>query len=176
MKEKTTLAKQLPDIGRIPPQAIEIEAAVLGAILVDSACMDDIAELLSAEMFYKEAHQIIDSAAFSLYKKNQYADILSVVEYLRNTGDIDRVGGAVNITNLTDKIVTTALAIQHSYIIQTTYIQREMIRIGIEMQNRGFDPEIEPADLLAYAEKELYQLGDTAKKKEPIKITDILKE
>ena len=176
MKEKTTQVKPFPDFGKVPPNSIEIEGAVLGAILVDSACMDDIAEILTAQMFYKEAHQIIYSAAYSLYKKNQYADLLSLVSHLRNTGELDMVGGIDNIIKITEKIISTAQAVQHSYIIQTTYIQREMIRIGMEMQSRGFDAELDPADLLAYAEKELYQLGDTANKKEPVKISHILKQ
>jgi replicative DNA helicase len=158
----------------LPPQAIDIEEAVIGAMMVDSVCIDDIAEILTPEVFYKSAHQIIFSAALGLYKKNQYTDILSVTNRLQDTGELEIVGGPTVLLRLTSKVVTTAQAVQHSYILKAAYIQREMIRIGHELVQRGYDPTLDPSDLLEYAEKELYQLGDTANHKEAVSISALL--
>ena len=173
MKGKTTPVS-LPDFGKVPPQSIQVEEAVLGAILVDSSCIDDVAEILTPQMFYKDAHQKIFEAALTLYKKNKYTDVFSVTNHLRDSMELEVCGGPVYITRLTSLIVSTAMAAQHSQIIKTSYIQREMIRIGTEMQSRGFDPLIETSELLEYAEKELFQLGDTASKKDAIVIGQLL--
>lgn len=177
MKEKATYRTPIttmPDFGKVPPQAIQVEEAVLGAIMVASSCIDDIAEILKPEMFYKEAHQKIFGAAVTLYRKSKYADLISIQEELRNRNELESAGGPMALTLMTGKVVTTQMAVQHSYIIKTAYIQREMIRIGSELQTRGFDPMVETADLMEYAEKELYQLGDITSSKEPIGMADLL--
>ena len=177
MKKTDSNGKQyvtLPGLDRVPPQAVEVEAAVLGAVMVDSSCIDEIAEVLSPEMFYKEANRIIYQTVLTLYKQNKYADIVTVTSHLRDINELESVGGPVYITRLTSKIISTGMVEQHAFIIKTAFIQREMIRIGMELQNRGFDPTIDPADLLEYAERELYALGDTASHKEPVIIGTLL--
>lgn len=164
----------LSDFGKVPPQNVEVEASVLGAIMVDSSCIDDVAEILTPDMFYKEAHKIIYQATLTLYKLNKYADIVTVTSYLRDINELETVGGPVYITGLIRTVVSTAQVFQHALIIKTSFIQREMIRIGTELQNRGFDSTIDPADLLEYAERELYALGDSASNKEPIIIGTLL--
>lgn len=137
----------LSDFGKVPPRNVEVEASVLGAIMVDSSCIDDVAEILTPDMFYKEAHKIIYQATLTLYKLNKYADIVTVTSYLRDINELETVGGPVYITGLIRTVVSTAQVFQHALIIKTSFIQREMIRIGIELQNRGFDSTIDPADL-----------------------------
>jgi len=178
MTEKTTSRNSsftMPDFGKVPPQSTQVEEAVLGAVLVDSSCIDDVAEILTPGMFYKDAHQKIYAAALELYKKSKFADLVSVTNHLRDISELEMCGGPIYLTRLTKEIVSTAMVPQHCHIIKTSYIQREMIRIGTELQTRGFDPMIETEDLLEYAEKELYELGDTANKKEAVTIGIILK-
>lgn len=121
------------NIGMIPPQAIEMEEAVLGAILLDSEAATGVMGILKAEHFYKEANRIIFEAAATLSAKSCPVDTLTVSEQLRLTGKFDEIGGAIYLANITSLIVSTANSENHALVVKEKYILREYIRISSEI-------------------------------------------
>src|SRR5215207_9035198 len=114
--------------GKVPPQAKDLEEAVLGAIMLEKAAFDTVIEILKPECFYVEAHQRIFRSMQSLAQKSQPIDILTVVEELRTKEELEMVGGPYYVTKLTNAVVSAAHTEAHAKIILQKFIQRELIR------------------------------------------------
>src|SRR5512139_3155969 len=119
--------------GKVPPQAKELEEAVLGAIMLEKSAFDNVVEILKPECFYVESHQRIYRAMQTLQQKNQPIDILTVVEELKTKEELDMVGGPYYVTRLTNAVVSSANIEAHAKIILQKFIQRELIRISGEI-------------------------------------------
>lgn len=126
-------------IDKLPPQALDIEEAILGAVMLEKEALQDVVALLRPEMFYKNAHFTIYSAISDLYNKNTSVDILTVTQELRNRNKLDEVGGPFYISNLTNAVSTTANIHHHVKILTQLFIKREIIRIGIEIIQDSYD-------------------------------------
>src|SRR4051812_13232935 len=118
--------------GKLPPQAVDLEEAVLGALMLEKNALTSVIDILHSECFYKETHQIIFKAIASLFQKTQPIDILTVTNELKQTGELDIVGGPFYITQLTNRVASSANIEFHSRIILQKHIQRELIRISSE--------------------------------------------
>ena len=164
----------LPDFGKVPPQANDMEEAVLGAVMIDKESIYSIADILKPESFYREGHQKIFSTMVTLFKKGYPCDMFSVSEELRANGELDTVGGPVYIAQLTGKVVSSANIEYHAHIIMQKYMQRELIRISSEIQNRAFDDTYDIAELMEYAESNLMELAGITHKKRPKKLGQII--
>jgi replicative DNA helicase len=160
----------LPDFGKVPPQAQDMEEAVLGAVLLDRDALLVVIDFLSPESFYREAHQKIFSAVLELNKLNNPTDIFSVSEYLRARSELDAVGGPVYITSLISKVVSTVNVEYHARIIAQRYMQREVIRISAELQNRAFDDTYDVSELLDYGELNLMAISGKVSKKKAVRL------
>ncbi len=126
------------DYGKIPPQAIDLEKAVLGVLLIESDSHEYI-ERLTSEMFYTEANQTVFTAINELRLIKSPIDILTVTEYLNITDKLELVGGAIYVTKLTSNVVTSNHIDKHIAIVKQKYIQREIIRISSELQTLSFN-------------------------------------
>lgn len=157
----------LPDYGKVPPQATDIEDVVLGAMLIDRTATDNILAILKPETFYKDSHQKIYCAIKDLASREFAVDLYTVCEELRANGNLESIGGPLYLTQLTSKISSSAHVEYHARIIQQKYIQRELIRIGTEIQNRSFDDTYDLTELLDFAENEIFQVSSQSIKKEP---------
>ena len=115
--------------GKIPPQAKELEEAVLGAIMLEKSAFDTVVEILKPECFYSEANQRIFRAMQGLAIKSLPIDLLTVVEELKFREELDLVGGPYYVTKLTNAVVSSANIDAHSRIVLQKFIQRELIRI-----------------------------------------------
>jgi len=144
--------------GKVPPQAKELEEAVLGAVMLEKGAFDVIVEILKPGCFYVEAHQLIFSTMQSLANKSQPIDILTVVEELRTKEELDTVGGAYYLTRLTNAVVSSANIEAHARIILQKFIQRELIRVSGEIINDAFEDSTDVFDLLDDAESKLYEI------------------
>ena len=164
------------DIGKVPPQAVELEEAVLGAIMIEKDALITSLEILKPESFYKDANRKIFEAILMLNKEKKAIDILTVKEQLKQNGTLDEVGGPLYISMLTGKIGSAAHVEFHSRIIAQKYIQRELIRISAEIQRRAFDESEDVDDLLDYSENELFNVAQGTIKKEAVPIDLIIKE
>lgn len=171
----TSLAT-LPDFGKVPPQAIDMEEAVLGAIMLEKEAVIAILDILKPESFYKEAHQKIFKAIGNLNAREHPVDLYTVTEELRAHQELDIVGGPVYLTQLTAKIVSAANVDYHARIVQQKYIQRELIRVSTEIQNRSFDDTYDVTELLDYSENALFQIAEGNIKREIAPINIVIKD
>jgi replicative DNA helicase len=180
MATKKNQSKQplavLPDFGRVPPQSVDMEEAVLGAIMLEKEAVITILDILKPESFYRESHQKIYKAVTELSRKEHPVDLYTVTEELRATGELDNIGGPVYLTQLTSRVVSAAHVEFHARIVAQKFIQRELIRVTSDIQVRAFDDTYDVNELLDYSENELFQIAEGNIKKEVAPINAVLKE
>ena len=176
-KAKTRLVTNpLPDMGRVPPQAIDMEEAVLGAIMLEKEAIITVIDILKPESFYKDVHQRIYEAILLLNQRELPVDLYTVTEELRSEDELDNIGGPVYLTQLTSKVVSAAHVEFHAKIVAQKFIQRELIRVTSEIQSRAFDDSNDINELLDYSENELFQIAEGNIKKEVAPLNIVLKE
>lgn len=147
--------KTILEYGRIPPQAIDIEEAILGAIILEPGSYTFVAHYLNdPAVFYKDNHQKILAAIIELHEKGVGIDLLTVTDQLRKSEMLAEVGGALYLTELTGKVASAKHLIFHCAIITDKYLLRSLIQIGQEMQSKAYLEE-DPKDIAEWAEKEL---------------------
>ena len=144
--------------GKVPPQARDLEEAVLGAVMLEKDALPSIVDFLKPESFYVEAHQLIYKAIIRLFGKSEPIDILTVAEELRKTGDLDVAGGAYYITELTNRVATAANVEFHARIISQKFIQRELIRTSTEIVRDAYEDTTDVFELLDKSEKSLFDI------------------
>lgn len=144
--------------GKVPPQAKELEGAILGAIMLDKRAFDLVAEILPEEAFYLEAHQNIFGTMKGLAQKNMPIDELTVVEELRRNEKLDLIGGPMKIVNLTKDVFSSANIETHARIILQKFIQREVIRVGSEMVQEAYEDSTDVFELLDTIESNVFGL------------------
>ncbi len=164
------------DIGKLPPQALELEEAVLGAIMLEKDAIIEVMDILSPESFYKDEHQKIFRAILDLSSNDKAIDILTVTEEMKKRKELDEVGGPLYITQLTGRVASAAHIDYHARIIAQKYIQRELIRVSTDIQNQAYDESTDVNDLLDFSESELFNIAQGNIKKETVKINVLLKE
>lgn len=146
--------------GRIPPQAVELEEAILGALMLEQNALTAVVDILKPELFYKESHQRIYSAIHRLFAKSEPVDILTVTNELKTSGELELIGGAYFITQLTNRVASTANIEYHSRIISQKYIQRELIKISAELIREAFEDTTDVFELLDKAEQNLFSVSE----------------
>jgi replicative DNA helicase len=166
----------LPDFGKVPPQANDMEEAVLGAVMLEKEAVITILDILKPESFYREAHQKIFKAISDLASREFPVDLYTVTEELRSHNELDSVGGPVYLTQLTAKIVSAANVDYHARIVAQKHIQRELIRVSTEIQTRSFDDTYDVTELLDYSENALFQIAEGNIKREVAPINVVIKE
>ena len=144
--------------GKLPPQAVDLEEAVLGAMMIDKKGVDDAIDILKPEAFYKEAHRYIFEAIETLFQSTQPIDILTVSTQLRKNGKLEAAGGDFYLINLTQKIASSAHIEFHSRIILQKFIQRSLIKISNEIIEDAYDETSDVFELLDQAESKLYDV------------------
>jgi replicative DNA helicase len=154
--------------GKIPPQALDLEEVVLGAMMIDKKGVDEVVDLLSPESFYKEAHQHIFAAILILFEKSDPIDLLTVSGQLKKEGKLEKVGGDFYLISLTQKVSSSAHIEFHARIILQKFIQRSLIKISSEIIEESYDESVDVFDLLDNAESKLYDitLGNVKKSTE----------
>ena len=166
----------IPDFGKVPPQANDMEEAVLGAIMLEKEAVITILDILKPESFYRESHQKIFKAISDLSTREYPVDLYTVTEELRAHHELDSVGGPVYLTQLTSKVVSAANVDYHARIVAQKYIQRELIRVSTEIQTRSFDDTYDVTELLDYSENALFQIAEGNIKREVAPINVVIKE
>jgi replicative DNA helicase len=158
---KNTLNGNYLEHGKVPPQAVDLEEAVLGAMMLEQDAVSAVIDILKPEVFYKEAHQKIFSAIFSLFSKSEPVDILTVTNELKSSGELEMVGGPYYITMLTSRIASSANVEYHARIILQKHIQRELIRISSGIIKDAFEDTTDVFDLLDRAEQGLFNVSES---------------
>ncbi len=160
--------------GKVPPQAKDLEEAVLGAIMLEKNAFDVIVEILKPECFYVESHQRIFRAMQGLQQKNSPIDLLTVVEELKFREEIDLIGGAYYVTKLTNSVVSSANIETHARIVLQKFIQRELIRISGEIIGDAYEDSTDVFDLLDEAETKLFEITNNHLRKDYASIDTVL--
>ncbi|KQO33053.1 replicative DNA helicase [Flavobacterium sp. Leaf82] len=154
--DKTTIISL--EKGKLPPQVLDLEEAVLGAMMIDKKGVDDVIDILQADAFYKDAHKFIFEAIVQLFTDTQPIDLLTVSAQLKKNGKLDLAGGDFYLIQLTQKIASSAHIEFHSRIILQKFIQRSLIRISSEIIEASYDETTDVFDLLDQAESKLYEV------------------
>jgi len=147
------------NLGKLPPQALDLEEAVLGALMLEKKALIDVADILTEDVFYKDAHQKIYQAIKNLNAKSIAIDILTVTNELRQAGNLEMIGGAFFITELTNRVSNGANIEFHARIIKQKFIQRELIRISTEIINQSYEDTTDVFELLEHSSDCLFELN-----------------
>ena len=156
------------EAGKVPPQAVDVEEAVLGALLIEPNAVPDVLDSLTADCFYKDAHRKIFSAIARLSAAHDPVDIYTVSEELKKTGALEEIGGPYYLSLLSSKVGAAAHVDYHVKILMQKYIQRELITISAEIQRDSFDDGLPVDDLLDTAQQRLFNLAEKNMKRETL--------
>lgn len=146
------------ELGKLPPHAVDLERAVLGAMLLEKEAYHEIAHILLPEAFYVEKNEVICQAIIDLYNRGEVADILTVTEELKRSGKLASVGGAHYVAALTERLASSAHMEFHMRIILQDWIKREIIRCSTVTIREGYDDGSDAIELLDEWEKNLMQM------------------
>ncbi len=162
--------------GRIPPQNTEAEKSVLGSLLLDRDAIVKVADLLQDRDFYVEAHRTIYAAVLELYRRHSVVDLLTVTNVLKEGGQLDTVGGASYVAELTESVPTASHITEYAEIVRAKATLRRLIHAGSEIAGLGFDEQTEIAQTLEEAERKLFDVSGSYVKTEFTPIRTILDE
>ena len=169
-------ATQNLEHGKLPPQAVDMEEAVLGALMLEKEAVNAAIDILQPKSFYKEAHQKIFSAIQELFQRSEPVDILTVTNELKQKGELDIIGGPYYITQLTNRVASAANIEFHARIISQKYIQRELIRISSEIITDAYDETTDVFSLLDKAETSLFSVAEGNIRKNYETMSDLIRE
>jgi len=144
--------------GKLPPQAVELEEVVIGAMMIDKKGVDEVIDILHPDVFYKDAHKHIFEAIFKLFENSEPVDLLTVSSQLKKDGKLEVSGGDYYLIQLTQKVSSSAHIEFHARIILQKYIQRSLIKISSEIIEDSYDESTDVFDLLDKAESKLYEV------------------
>lgn len=164
------------EANHLQPQALELEEAVLGALMIEQDAFPKVSEILKAESFYDHRHQIIYQAVMTLVMNQRPIDILTVTEQLKKDGMLEEAGGPLYITTLAGKVTSSAHIEYHATIIAQKAMARELISFASEVQTRAFDETTDVSELLQSAEGELFQIAHKNVKKDYTQINPVIEE
>lgn len=172
-KLKATPTNQIE--GKLQPQAIELEQAVLGALLIDNESLSDAIDSLQAEYFYVPKHQKIFEAIVNLFNNTKPVDILTVSEELKRLENFDNIGGLAYISELTNNVASSSNTEFHARIIAEKFIKRSLINISRRISTDAFDDAVDIFDLLNNAEAELFTVTEGTLRKSYDKMSTLIK-
>lgn len=157
--------KQIPTfkadyLDHVPPKAIDLEASVLGTIMQYPGNIYEIADILTPDAFYKDEHQKVCNAIMSLFETNRKIDLMTVTEKLRSLKQLDEIGGALFVTQLSANIYPPSHLKEHYYIVFQKYIQREMIRDAQEALVNLFDDSIDLEMMIAWQNEKVDKINE----------------
>jgi len=175
-KQKNLMQQAFNEHGKVPPQAVDLEEAVLGALMLDQNAPASVIDILKKDAFYKESHQIIFAAIHRLFGKSEPIDILTVTNELKSAGELELAGGAYYITQLTNRVASSANIEFHSRIIVEKYMQRELIAISSEIIKDAFEDTTDVFELLDRAESNLFSISDKNFRREYASMHTLVRE
>lgn len=161
---------------RVPPQNIEAEQAVLGAMLIDKEAIAKASEILTSTDFYREAHRVIFNAMLELYNKNEAVDMVTVTEILKRDNKLEDIGGLAYITSLANVVLTAANVKYHADIVAEKSVLRQLVRVSTEIAAMGYEANEDVGTLLDTAESRILEISNRKKKADFTPINDVLME
>lgn len=163
-------------LGKVPPQAVELEEAVLGALMLEKDALTNVIDILKVESFYKDSHKVIFQAILDLFSESQPIDLLTVTSQLRKNGALEIAGGAFYVTELTSKVASAANIEYHARIITEQSIKRELIKISGDIQKDAFEDTTDVFELLDKMEQSLFEISEKNIRKNYSDMRSIMRE
>ncbi len=151
--------------GRVPPQAVDVETAVIGAMLLEKDAIAKAIEILDDTAFYKPAHQSIFKAIMALFEKSEPVDLITLTDELRRRGDLEKIGGEYYLSELTTKISSSANVEYHAHIVLERALMRQLIHSSSEVINRAYSETEDALGLLDEAEQKIFDISEKRMKK-----------
>lgn len=148
-------------LGKLPPQALDLEEAVLGALMLEKNALNAVVEFLKPEHLYTEAHQEIYAAIVELFKNSEPVDMRTVVNQLRKNGKLELVGGAYYIAELTSKVSSAANIEYHARVIIEMAIKRNLIQIASQVHSDAYEDTTDVFELLDKTEQSIFEISDS---------------
>jgi replicative DNA helicase len=182
--EKMTgaLVRRMPEAniqergGRMPPQAVDVEQAVLGAVLIEPEAIPRAIELLNDDSFYSGKHRKIFSAVMALFERNNPVDLITVSEELKRRGDLEDVGGSAYLTELTVHVASAANVEYHARIIAEKALLRQMIETMTTVVGEAYDTGADAFELLDKAESEIFRISESQLRRAGISMKEVVKQ
>lgn len=166
-------AKEVP-AGKVPPQNLDAEKSLLGAVLIDEETLADIAEHVAPKDFYDKRHAAIFGGMMRLYERHKPVDLLTLTDELKKKDELDAIGGSAYLTELTNYVPTAAHAESYAEIVSQKAVRRRLIKASAEISEMGFNEETTTQELLQQAEAELFGVSDQSLKQDLVSIEEIL--
>ena len=170
MPDKTTSS------GKIPPQNLDAEKSLLGAVLIDEETLADVSEHVTSKDFYDKNHALIYEAMMSLYEKHRPVDLLTLTDELKRKKKLEIIGGSAYLTELTNYVPTSAHAEAYAELVAQKAVRRRLIKASGEISELGYDENTSTEELLEKAEAELFSVSDQSLKQDLVSIESILTE
>lgn len=179
--KKRTSSSTLPrlsanEMGKLPPQALELEESVLGALLIEKDAFATIADLLRPESFYTVQNSIIFEAIRALATKDAPVDLLSVMEQLKSTGNLEKAGGVVYLSELTRRVASAAHLRYHAQIVAQKATARDLISMACQLEEKGYDETQDIDVLMQEAEAGIFEISQRAQKRDVTQIDPVIEE
>ena len=162
--------------GKIPPQNVDAEMSLIGAILIDEETLADISEHVKPQDFYDRRHGIIYDAIMRLFEKNKPVDLLTLTDELKRKSELDEIGGSAYLTELTNYVPTAAHAESYAEIVAQKAVRRRLIKASGSISELGYDESTTTQELLQQAEAELFTVSDQSLKQDLVSLESILTE
>lgn len=176
-KKNNTVIKVGPsELGKLPPQAPELEASVLGALMIEKDAYATVADLLRPESFYSDQNRMVFEAIRELAGKDQPIDILSVAEKMKNQGNLEKAGGALYISELTRKVASTAHLRYHAQIVAQKATARDLIAMAAKVEEAAYDETQDVEELMQKAEGDIFEISQRAQKRDVTQIDPVIDE
>ena len=171
-------SRQLPidnNYAHVQPQALEVERAVLGALLIDKDAYAVVCEMLYPESFYEPRNQLIYTAIRDLSMDEKPVDVLTVTEQLSRNGTLEEAGGPAYIAEISSRVASSAHVDYHARIVAQKYLARQLIHFASDVETKAFDETIDVDDLMQHAEGSLFELSQKNMKKDYTQVDPVIK-
>jgi len=168
-------SKEVP-AGKIPPQNLDAEMSLLGAVLIDEEVLADVSEHVTPKDFYDKRHGTVFGAMMRLYEKHRPVDLLTLTEEMKRKKELELVGGSAYLTELTTYVPTAAHAEAYAELVAQKAVRRRLIKASTEISEMGFDEDTTTQELLEKAEAELFSVSDQSLKQDLASLESILTE
>lgn len=170
------MATKAVPAGKIPPQNLDAEMSLLGAVLIDEEVLADVSEHVKPDDFYDKRHGVIFGGMMRLYEKHRPVDLLTLTDELNRKSELESVGGSAYLTDLTNYVPTAAHAGAYAELVAQKAVRRRLIKASADISELGFDEEFTTQELLEKAEAEIFSVSDQTLKQDLVTLESILTE
>ena len=164
------------DLGKLPPQALELEESVIGAMMIEKDAFNTVADLLRPDSFYADKHRFIFEAIRSLAAKEAPVDVLSVAEELKRSGKLELAGGIIYLSDLTRRVASAAHLHYHAQIVAQKATARDLITMACQIEEKGYDETQDVDDLVQEATAKIFEISQRAQKRDVTHIYPVISE